>query len=63
MRSCDFIATLVRENIQKAQAMMKRHVDKKMTNREYQEGEWVYLRLMPYRQIYVVMRRNIKLST
>jgi len=62
LRSQDFILTLLRENLQDAQEMMKFFADKKRTDREFEVGEWVYLRLRPYRQLTVVARRNLKLS-
>ena len=41
---------------------MKFFVDQNKTEREIHEGEWVYLRLQPYRQATVVVRRNMKLT-
>ncbi|KAA8514829.1 hypothetical protein F0562_018008 [Nyssa sinensis] len=62
MRSRDFILTLARENLQEAQTRMKLYADKKRTEREYNVGDWVYLRLRPYRQMMVAMRKSLKLS-
>ena len=41
---------------------MKRYADLKRTNKEFKEGDWVYLRLQPYRQVFVPWQRNLKLS-
>ena len=62
LKSRDFILSLVRENLQDAQTRMKHFADKNRTDREFEVGDWVYLRLRPYRQMTVAMRRNLKLS-
>jgi hypothetical protein len=41
---------------------MKVQADKHRTEREFQVGDWVYLRLQPYWQKTVAMRKNLKLS-
>lgn len=41
---------------------MKLYTDKKRTEREFKEGDEVYLKLQPYRQMSVSQRRNFKLS-
>jgi hypothetical protein len=62
MKSRDFILTLARENLQEAQTRMKLFTDKKRSEREYSMGDWVYLRLRPYRQMTVAVRKSLKLS-
>ena len=57
-----FIHKLVQENLKEAQARMKMFADRKRTDREFEEGDKVYLRLQPYRQMSVAVRRNLKLS-
>ena len=56
------IHKLVQENLKEAQARMKMFADRKRTDREFEEGDKVYLRLQPYRQMSVAVRRNLKLS-
>jgi len=41
---------------------MKVYADRHRTSREFEIGDWVYLRLRPYRQMSVSIRRNLKLS-
>jgi hypothetical protein len=41
---------------------MKLYADKKRTEREYNVGDWVYLRLRPYRQMTIALRKSLKLS-
>jgi hypothetical protein len=41
---------------------MKRYADLKRTERVFKEGDWVYLRLQPYRQMLVAWRCNLKPS-
>ncbi|KAH9657900.1 hypothetical protein KPL70_023267 [Citrus sinensis] len=48
--SKDLILRLLKENLEAAQSRMKLFADKKRTERVFAEGDWVYLRLQPYRQ-------------
>ena len=57
-----FIQKLVQENLKEAQARMKMFVIRKRTDCEFEEGDKIYLRLRPYRQMSVAVRRNLNLS-
>jgi len=48
----------VKKNLQKAQERMKLLADKKKTNRVFQVGDWVWLKLQAYRQMSVVRFRT-----
>lgn len=41
---------------------MKSFADKRRTEREFVEGEWVYLRLQPYKQTSLALRKDFKLA-
>lgn len=53
---------LLKDNLLKAQERMKFYADKKRTDREFEEGDEVYLKLQPYRQMSVNLRKNHKLA-
>ena len=56
------ILSLLKQNLVAAQARMKQHSDLHRTEREFQIGDWVYLRLQPYKQQSVAYRASHKLS-
>jgi hypothetical protein len=62
LKSKEFIISLIRENLEYAQSRMKMYADRHRTYREFAIRDWVYLRLRPYRQLSVSLRRNLKLS-
>jgi hypothetical protein len=54
--------SLLKENLHKAWNRMKVQADKNRTEREFLVGDWVYLRLQPYRHKSLASRKNLKLS-
>jgi hypothetical protein len=62
LRDCTTTISLLKEHLQLAQNRMKTQADKHHTERVFEEGDWVYLRLQPYRHKSLALRRNLKLS-
>ncbi|XP_026399861.1 uncharacterized protein LOC113295752 [Papaver somniferum] len=58
----DAMLDLLKEALHKSQERMKFYVDMKRTDRVFSEGDKVYLKLQPYRQTSVALRRNLKLA-
>ncbi|XP_074374620.1 uncharacterized protein LOC141715031 [Apium graveolens] len=52
----------LRELLEVAQAKLKSYADTRRSEMQFQKGDWVYLKLQPYKQVYVVIRRNLKLA-
>ena len=53
---------LLHENLVMAQNRMKQIVDAHRTERQFDVGDFVYLKLQPYRQSSLALRKNLKLS-
>ncbi|GAA0156156.1 hypothetical protein LIER_13713 [Lithospermum erythrorhizon] len=57
------ITQLIKHNLYLAQERMKRLADLKRTDREFQIGDIVFLKLQPYRQNSVSLRKHLKLAS
>lgn len=53
----------LRKNLVKAQERMKRFAHSKRSERHFAVGDWVYLRLKPYRQVSIQGKGNAKLNS
>ena len=62
LNSKQHILTLLKQNLVDAQARMKRQSDLHKTKRVFKVGDWVYLRLHPYKQQSTAYRGSNKLS-
>lgn len=57
------IHQIIKDNLCKAQERMKRYADLHRSEREFQAGDLVYLKLQPYRQSSIALRKNLKLNS
>ncbi|KAL0330121.1 UNVERIFIED_CONTAM: Retrovirus-related Pol polyprotein from transposon [Sesamum radiatum] len=53
---------LLKDNLHQAQQRMKLCADKRITEREFEVGDKVFLKLQPYRQTSVSLKEQLKLS-
>ena len=53
----------IKDNLAKAQSRMKHFANQNRTKRTFLVGDWVFLKLQPYRQLNVAIRKSLKLST
>lgn len=58
----NLLQKLIQQQLERAQQRMKQQADKKRTEREFQVGDRVYLKLQPHIEPSVALRSNHKLS-
>jgi hypothetical protein len=56
------LISLLKEHLHLAQNRMKLQVDKCHSEQQFKGGDWIYLRLQPYRQKTLALPCNLKLS-
>ncbi|KAF7153068.1 hypothetical protein RHSIM_Rhsim01G0082100 [Rhododendron simsii] len=56
------ILKLLKEHLVSSQHRMKQIADQHRSERVFEVGDWVYLKLQPFRQVTVAFRRNAKLA-
>jgi ribosomal protein L21E len=61
-RERELLTKIVQQQLQRAQQRMKSQADKHRMEREFQQGDLVYMKLQPYVQSTVAARSNKKLS-
>ena len=62
MLNRDEVLALLKRNLAKAQTRMKDITDRKRQDAYFAEGDWVYVKLKPYRQSSVRLQRHHKLG-
>ena len=62
LKQKDQILSLLKENLEQAQNCIKCMDDQKWMERDFELGEWVFLRLQPYRQSSMELKRSMKLT-
>lgn len=63
LKERQIMAKVLQANLKKAQNRMKFFADKHRTDRELEVGDWIYLKLQPYKQTTVAVGNNLKLTS
>ena len=62
LHGIDKMLKLLKDNLIAAQARMKQQYDQHKGEREFSVGDWVFLRLQPYKQTSIQTRASMKFS-
>lgn len=62
LRIRDQVLKDLKVTLQESQSRMKKIYDQHHTEREFEVGDWVYLKIQPYRQSSVAIRKAAKLA-
>ncbi|XP_076898581.1 uncharacterized protein LOC143552189 [Bidens hawaiensis] len=62
MRDREAAARLLKQSLLKAQNRMKQQADKRRSERNFEPGQWVYLKLQPYMQNSLRVHKHSKLT-
>ncbi|GMI81659.1 hypothetical protein HRI_001835200 [Hibiscus trionum] len=62
LRERDLLLRELKQNLMRAQTRMKHQADKHRREVEFKEGEWAFVRLQPYRQLSLRLKKQQKLS-
>ncbi|XP_026428679.1 uncharacterized protein LOC113324583 [Papaver somniferum] len=61
LKARDSMLDIIKESLHQAQAIMKLYADSSRVEKSFAKGDLVYLKLQPYRQASVSLRKNFKL--
>ncbi|XP_026410459.1 uncharacterized protein LOC113305656 [Papaver somniferum] len=61
IQKIDVVLDILKDTLHKSQERMKWFADKKRTDRSFEVGDLVYLKLYPYRHSSIALRKNFKL--
>ncbi|KAA8524513.1 hypothetical protein F0562_010936 [Nyssa sinensis] len=62
LRDRDAILKLLKEHLVQSQQRMKQQADKHRSERVFVVGDWVYLKLQPFKQVSLALIKNAKLA-
>ncbi|KAD2805602.1 hypothetical protein E3N88_38979 [Mikania micrantha] len=62
MKDREAATAVLKQSLLQAQNRMKQQADKRRTDREYEKGMWVYLKLQPYMQSSLRVHKHSKLT-
>lgn len=62
LRDLDTLTQLLQQHLERQQQRMKSQADKHRTERHFEDGDWVYLKLQPYVQTSVATQGTRKLA-
>jgi len=62
LKERELLSQLIKQQLIRAQQRMKAQADKNRTEREFEEGDSVFLKLQPYVQSSIASRNHQKLS-
>ncbi|PHT88037.1 hypothetical protein T459_10143 [Capsicum annuum] len=63
LRERQIMAKMLKENLEKTQNRMKVNADKRRTEREFKVGDWVFLKLQPYKQTSIAVKKSLNLAS